>query len=59
MVEFLIRVLGKVLRACSPEIKQLLTNAIKSVYAKALATENPLDDLLVEFVAVILDIELT
>lgn len=43
----------------SPALKVLATDAIRSLYAKALESSNPFDDFLIELVAAIMGIDLT
>lgn len=51
-------VLEPLLSALTPGIKKFLHEAIKSLYEKALITENPIDDFFVELLAGLLDVDL-
>ena len=51
-------VLGKVLEAVTPAIRESLENFLKELYGKAKQTPNPWDDFLVEMLATILGVKL-
>lgn len=54
----LITVLMGVVRVISPELRELIEKVIKTLYDRALATDNPIDDILVKLIAELLDVDL-
>ena len=52
-----IKLIGVILPVITPEIRQLIGDAIKSLYAKAKMTDNPWDDFLVKLIADLLAID--
>jgi len=61
-VGFIVRIVSLVLRPLlniiSPMIKDLLADSLGKLLEKARATENPIDDIFVEFLFKVLDIEI-
>lgn len=51
-------VLGKILEAITPALREAIENFLKELYAKAKQTSNPWDDFLVELLAAVLGIKL-
>ena len=49
--------LNALVAALSPNIKKLLADFLQSLYVRAVKTENPVDDILVKFLAEMLGVE--
>jgi hypothetical protein len=56
LLRILALILGPLLNALTPTIRELLGDALRKVYAKALATPNPVDDYLVGFLLDVLQV---
>ncbi len=54
-LSFLIKILSILITNISPELKEQISETIKKLEAKAKATVNPFDDLVVELLKAILD----
>lgn len=57
MGDFLLKLFGKLLTVASPTIKAFLKQIVKELEAKAKATDNPIDDILVDLLEIVLNIE--
>jgi len=57
ILSLIVSVLGPLMSLLTPSIKGELTSFVQGLYAKAKETSNPVDDVLVKFVAALLDIE--
>ncbi|MBD3390736.1 MAG: hypothetical protein GF410_01860 [Chitinivibrionales bacterium] len=53
------KVLGALVDVLTPHIRELLEKWLYDLYEKALKTDNPADDTLIEFLAALLRIELS
>lgn len=58
LIAILVNILDTFLKTISPEIKKLLVEFIKELDIKAKATENPVDDFFVTFLAFLFEIEI-
>lgn len=52
------KVIGALVRVLSPEIRDRLEEWVKDLHERALATDNPADDTLVELLAALLGVDL-
>jgi len=52
------KILGSILRAVSPHIREAVRDVITDLYEKAKATDNPMDDFFVQLLATLVGVEL-
>lgn len=57
MGDFLLKLFSRLLVSASPTIKGFLKQLMDNLEAKAKATDNPIDDILVDLLKIILNIE--
>lgn len=57
--KILIKQFALVLMTTSPVFREALREFVKSLYVKAISTDNPFDDFFVEFLASLLKLEVT
>ena len=58
IVGIVLSILRPLLALTTPKIEKAMEDGVRNLYAKAVETENPWDDMAVEFIADLLDVEL-
>jgi hypothetical protein len=58
ILNLIVSVLGPLISLLTPQIKEALTEFVQNLYDKAQATDNPVDDVFVRFLAALLDVDL-
>jgi len=53
-----IKILGSILKAVSPHIREAIEGVLRDLYEKAKATDNPMDDFLVSLIATLVGVKL-